>query len=141
MTTTQLTPSARRRGIRLIPCLVAVLATVVCAVITWTFCVALVGVDLTVGTGNQTRIIGVVDVVVAALVAALAGFVAVALLQRVTGQARRSWTIVAVVAALASLLGPTSATTTSAMWALISLHCVVAAVIIASGYRMARGVA
>lgn len=112
-------------------------AAVVCALVTWACAVPLVGVDLTVLAGGQTRQVGPLDVVVAAAVSAAAGFLTLRLLERLTRTRRalRIWLVTATVVALVSLLGTTAGVSWGATMTLVSLHSVVAAVVIAAGWR------
>jgi Family of unknown function (DUF6069) len=66
------------------------------------------------------------------LVAALAGWALLALLERFTARARTIWTAIALLVALLSLAGPLSilATTEANVLALALMHVVVAAVLI-----------
>ncbi|MFF0371735.1 DUF6069 family protein [Micromonospora sp. NPDC005087] len=89
------------------------------------------GVDLAAGTGNATRQITVAAVVVAAAVAALAGWALLALLERLTNRARVWWTSIAVAALLLSLLaGPPSGVGGEVKAALALLHLSVGVVLI-----------
>ncbi|SCF04702.1 hypothetical protein GA0070607_4838 [Micromonospora coriariae] len=90
-----------------------------------------VDVDLAAGTGNATRQITVAAVVVAAAVAALAGWALLALLEPRTGRARLWWTSIAVAVLLLSLLlGPPSGVGGGAKAALALLHLSVGVVLI-----------
>ncbi|MEV4656599.1 DUF6069 family protein [Micromonospora sp. NPDC049301] len=89
------------------------------------------GVDLVAGTGNATQQITVAAVVVAAAVAALAGWALLALLERLTNRARAWWTSIAVAVLLLSLLvGPPSGVGGGAKAALALLHLSVGVVLI-----------
>jgi phosphatidylserine synthase len=113
-------------------------AAVVCALVTW-FCAArLADVDLTVRQGDETMTVGGLAVAVVAAGCALLGFATLRLLERATDRALPVWTVVAVVVALLSLLGPQAATTADARSALMSLHGVVAAVVIAAALTSRR---
>ena len=110
-------------------------ATVTCAVIAWYFVAHAAHVDLSVETGGQVRDIGLGDVIAASLVSAGAGFGSLRGFERITGNAVRIWSALATVIALVSLLGTTGATNRTATLALISLHTVVASVLISSALR------
>ncbi|MFC7533147.1 DUF6069 family protein [Actinoplanes sp. GCM10030250] len=85
------------------------------------------GVDLALHSGTT---VGAASVAVAALVAALAGWALLAVLERFTKRARTVWTVVAAVVYGLSLLGPVDAVSTSAVVGLDILHAVVAVVLI-----------
>ncbi|MEU8331971.1 DUF6069 family protein [Micromonospora sp. NPDC048839] len=89
------------------------------------------GVDLTVRSGSSTRQITVAAVVVAAAVAALAGWALLAVLERRTNRPRVWWTSVAVAVLLLSLVvGPPSGVGGEAMAILALLHLSVGVVVI-----------
>ncbi|MEH1164160.1 DUF6069 family protein [Micromonospora sp. CPCC 205539] len=89
------------------------------------------GVDLAATSGNSTRQITVTAVVVAAAVAALAGWGLLAVLERWTERARVWWTSIAVTVLLLSLLGgPPSGVGGGAKAALALLHLSVGVVLI-----------
>jgi nitrate reductase gamma subunit len=89
------------------------------------------GVDLAAHSGESTRQITVGAVVVAAAVAALAGWALLALLERRTGRARVWWTSIAVAVLLLSLLvGPLGGVGAGAKLSLALLHLSVGAVLI-----------
>ncbi|MEV4119707.1 DUF6069 family protein [Micromonospora sp. NPDC049645] len=89
------------------------------------------GGDLAVTSGDSTRQITVAAVVVAATVAALAGWGLLALLERLTGRARVWWTSIAVAVLLLSLLlGPPSGVGGGARASLALLHLSVGVVLI-----------
>ncbi|RLP91310.1 DUF6069 family protein [Micromonospora sp. CV4] len=98
------------------------------------------GVDLATGSGNSTRQITVAAVVVAAVVAALAGWALLAVLERLTARAGTWWTAIAVAVLLLSLLaGPPSGVGAGAgaKATLALLHLSVGVVLIL-GLRRAR---
>jgi hypothetical protein len=89
------------------------------------------GVDLAVTSGDSTRPITVAAVVVAATVAALAGWALLAVLERRTNRARVWWTSIAVAVLLLSLLvGPPSGVGGGAKATLALLHLSVGVVLI-----------
>ncbi|PYC66691.1 hypothetical protein C7C45_23950 [Micromonospora arborensis] len=89
------------------------------------------GVALAANSGNSTRQITVVAVVVATAVAALAGCALLAVLERLTSRARVWWTSVAVTVLLLSLLvGPPSGIGGGAKAILTLLHLSVGVVLI-----------
>jgi hypothetical protein len=75
-------------------------------------------------------------VALASLLAGLAGAGLLALLERLTTNARRVWTIAAVVLLLISLAGPLGGVKPSTVVALICLHVLVGGALIV-GYRRA----
>jgi hypothetical protein len=118
---------------------VGVLAAVAAATAIWAIAAA-AGVDLTVrfGTGQPIEVTAV-SVVVAALLAGLAGWGLLAVLRRFTARARAVWTGTATVAALLSLAGPLAATAPAATKvSLMAMHLTVAAVLIAVVRRTTR---
>jgi hypothetical protein len=89
------------------------------------------GVDLAVTSGDSTRPITVGAVVVAAAVAALAGWALLAAVERLTNRPRVWWTSIAVVVLLLSLLlGPPSGVGGGATATLALLHLSVGVVLI-----------
>jgi hypothetical protein len=105
----------------------------------WTVA-TMVGVELTARFGSGQPIdITVISVVVAALLASLAGWGLLGLLRRFTAKARTVWTVTAVVAALLSLAGPLSATASAGTKvSLVAMHLAAATVLIAVLRRTAR---
>jgi hypothetical protein len=110
-------------------------AAAICATTTW-FAVHVVdGVDLTVGSGQR---IDALAVALTAVVAAGAGWLALALVERRSARPRRTWTILAIAVFVVSLLGPLGGTTAAAKGGLLALHSVVAAVVILGLGRTVR---
>lgn len=91
-----------------------------------------IGTDLQVTMAAQPpMVVGLPFVVGTALTASLAGWGALAVLQRVTSRARMWWTALAVTALLVSFLPVVSAQTSAAVRVLLALtHIAVAAVLI-----------
>ena len=83
------------------------------------------GAELEVRVGAGTRVVGVVDVIVAALVAGLAGWGVRALIRRLTGGGDRLWLGLCAVVLLVSLLGPLGAATPAAAGLLVAEHVAV----------------
>jgi hypothetical protein len=81
-------------------------ATVLAALALWALLSQLAGVDLQVEQGGPTMHIGGVSVFVASAVVSLAGWGLLALLERRTANARKIWTIVAVIGCALSLGSP-----------------------------------
>ncbi len=108
------------------------------ALAVWAVAAALTDGPQIVAAGT-TQQVGPVEVLVSALVASLAGWGLLALLEQHSAHPRRSWTTVALVALTASLAGPISsgadATSTST---LLLLHLAVGVVVITGLRRCAR---
>ncbi|MBG6135633.1 DUF6069 family protein [Longispora fulva] len=107
-----------------------VLGATVSALISWTSLHRLAGIDLAVGRGDAVRHVGAGSVVLATLVAGLAAWAALAVLERTTGHARRVWTVLALAVLVVSLLGPLGGATGSAQVGLAALHLTVGAILI-----------
>ncbi|MHA4950780.1 DUF6069 family protein [Micromonospora sp. SD19] len=89
------------------------------------------GVDLSVRSGSSTRQVTVGAVIVAAAVAALAGWALLAVLERRTDRSRVWWTSTAVTVLLLSLVvGPPSGVSGAAKATLALLHLSVGLVLI-----------
>ena len=110
------------------------------AAIAWSVEVPLLGVRLSIKFGAmhpQTVVAG--QVIGAALVAGLLGWLLLALLDRRTPRARAAWTGAALLVLVVSLALPlAAATTTAAAAGLIVLHVVVAAAVIPALAATAR---
>lgn len=117
---------ARTRAARALGVVGAVLA----AVAVWIVADPVLGVELLVEMDAEPQPVGVEAVVASSLVAGLAGWGVVALLERVTARARSVWTVTALVVLMLSLLGPPAAVTTAATVALAAMHLAVAVVLI-----------
>lgn len=126
-------------GVPLITDLVIAGSSAVCAFVTWLVLVPWGGVDLTVaGSTGDIQRIGPVAVVIAALVAGLAGVGSLRLLERWTSRPLTIWTVAAAVILILSLLGPLGATSAAAAGSLLALHGVVAAPLIVAVHRSRR---
>ncbi len=111
--------------------LLAVLAAPVAALIVWLLAVPVLGADLVVKSGDTLQEVVAPMVVLVALVAALAGWGLLAVLERITARARLVWTVVTLVFLALSLLGPLgSAANSFARTTLVCMHLVVGAVVI-----------
>lgn len=110
------------------------------ALVGWLVTVPLLGVDLRVQPGGgAVQTIGAATVLVVTLVAAVAAWALLALLERLTPRARATWTLVAAGVLLLSLAGPlTGAVTAAAGFALAALHLLVGAVLIPGLRRTSR---
>lgn len=112
--------------------LVVVAAAVVCAWVTWWLAVTAGGVDLVVSAGPGVQRVEGAAVAISAGVGALAGMLTLRALEARTSRALRIWTVLAVLALLVSLLGPSSALTPVSKGTLVGLHAVVAVVVVAA---------
>ena len=119
-------PSRRTRTL-------AVPGAAAAALAVWVVAESLTGIDLTVrmGASASVRPIGPIAVVLATVLASLAGWALLAALERLTPRARSAWTLVALVVLVLSLAGPLGGgTTTAAKTALACMHMAAAAVLI-----------
>lgn len=113
-----------------------VLAAVVLGLAGWATAGPLLGVPLRVrmAPGGPDIEVAIGSVAIASLLAGLAGWGLLALLGRVTTNARRVWTIVAGIVLLVSLAGPLGGVQPSTVVALICLHVLVGGALIV-GFR------
>jgi Family of unknown function (DUF6069) len=109
-------------------------ATVV-ALGTWAV-VRLLGVELTVGKGADTSQIGAVEVVAATVLAGLAAWAVHRVLAR-SPRTARWWPFVGTTAIAVSVIGPSYLADGAAAVALISMHLIVGAILIAGLARFA----
>ncbi|SDL41830.1 DUF6069 family protein [Nonomuraea jiangxiensis] len=101
------------------------------ALAVWALAVPVAGMTLTVRMGVGTQPVGPESVLMASLVAGLAGWALLALLERFASRPRRIWTVVALVVLALSLLGPLgSAVGVATTLVLLLLHLVVGAVLV-----------
>ncbi|WP_433190592.1 DUF6069 family protein [Actinoallomurus sp. CA-150999] len=101
------------------------------ALVVWALAVPLAGTTLTVRAGGGTSTVGPVPVAVASLLAGLAGWALLAVLERSATRPRRIWTITAVAVLVLSLTGPlTGATGAGTALVLVLLHLVVGTVLV-----------
>ena len=119
---------------------VVALAAAVCATLTWAVAGPLADGPPQVHQGDDVREIGVVSVIVSSLLVAGAAGALLRWWQARSERATRHWTVLALVIAVLSLITPTSAVSLSDGMALVSLHALVAAVVIV-GLRRASAVA
>ena len=132
------TPAAARLSLTRV---LGVGGAVTAAVAVWAVAVPLLGLHLTIRFGaGSPQSIGLDLVVGASLIASLAGWGLLAMLERRSPRARLIWTMAALAVLLVSLSLPLSAgTTASTKVALAAMHVAVAAVLIpAMRIRSAR---
>jgi Family of unknown function (DUF6069) len=140
-TTTVAAPdAATRRRARLL----AVAAAVGAALTLWAVVELAFDHDLrgpASGAATEALDVGPAQVLVGSLLAALAGWGLLALLERFTARAHDLWALIAVVFMIGSLGGPLSGTgvTTADRWGLVGLHLVVGVVLIPLLYRTSPG--
>ncbi|WSQ06572.1 DUF6069 family protein [Streptomyces sp. NBC_01231] len=119
-----------RRGTRSL----AVVAGAAVALLAWLVTAKLTGthLDVRAGSGDPVQSVGVAAVVVVAAAAGVAGWVSLAVLERlVPARARAIWTALAVVILVLSLAGPLDqGTTTGAKAGLVALHLVTGMVLV-----------
>ncbi|MGC3863660.1 DUF6069 family protein [Micromonospora chersina] len=126
---------ARRRDRAL-----AVLAATAATLAVWTAAVPVAGVDLAVRNGGTEQSVTAAAVGVSTLLAGLAGWALLALLERFTARARVVWTGAAGLVLLLSLLGPLGGGVgAAATLTLVALHLAAAAVLVPLLRRTARG--
>lgn len=127
------TPSRRARAL-------TVLAAVAAAVASWVVAVPLAGADLAVTQDGRSAEVGAPMVVAFSLVASLAGWALLALLERgLRDRAGRIWTTIAGVVLVLSLIPPlTVEASTGTRLTLAAMHVVVGAVLIAGLRRTVR---
>lgn len=118
--------------------LLTVIGAPAAALAVWALAVPLAGITLTARMGAAPQPVGPVPVVVASLLAGLAGWALLAVLERRATRPGRSWTIIALVVLVLSLFGPlTSAVGAAATVVLLLMHLVVGAVLIPGLVRAA----
>lgn len=101
------------------------------ALLVWTVAGSVIGVDLQVTAGtDQTRPVDMTSVVAASLVAGLAGWASLALLERLTHRARRLWVGLALVVLVLSLAPTQAGVTAATTVALAVMHLAVAVVVL-----------
>ena len=134
--TTSAAPDARQGRARAL-CIAGGAAA---AAIAWAIEVPLLGVRLTVRFGAMhPQTVAAGQVIGAALVAGLIGWLLLAVLDRRTPRARTIWTVTALLVLALSLLLPLAAgTTAAAVTGLLVLHLTVGAVVIPGLARTAR---
>ncbi|KAB1913848.1 DUF6069 family protein [Micromonospora sp. AMSO31t] len=125
---------ARRRDRAL-----AVLAATAATLVVWVAAVPVAGVDPVVSNGGTEQSVTAVAVGASTLLAGLAAWALLALLERFTARARAVWTGAAGLVLLLSLLGPLGGGVgAAATLTLVALHLVAAAVLVPLLRRTAR---
>ena len=107
----------------------------------WAIAGPLAGVELRVHLGSRTQHIGPAAVIIASMLAGLAAWALLAVLERFTPPARAAWTATTLAALALSLAGPlSSGTTTAGKLALAGMHVATAAVLLAAlpGRKLSR---
>ncbi|MGW0807926.1 DUF6069 family protein [Nonomuraea sp. NPDC002799] len=111
--------------------LLTVFGAPVAALAGWAAAVPLAGITLTAEMSGAPQTVGPVMVVVASLLAGLAGWALLAVLERVASRPGRLWTIIALIVLTLSLFGPLGAGAgAAATLVLIGLHLIVGAVLV-----------
>ncbi|MFI2713366.1 DUF6069 family protein [Micromonospora sp. NPDC018662] len=124
-------PSTTVRPARRRDRLLTVLAATVATLLGWIVAVPLAGVELVARSGDVEQRVTPLAVAVSTLLAGLAGWALLALLERFTGRARAVWTVVAVLVLLLSLLGPLGGGVgRAATVTLVVLHLLAGAVLV-----------
>ncbi|WP_433221459.1 DUF6069 family protein [Microtetraspora malaysiensis] len=111
--------------------LLTVIGAPAAALAVWALAVPVAGTTLTARMGDGTQLVGPVLVVVTSLLAGLAGWGLLAVLERFASQPGRTWTIVALIVLALSLFGPIgNAVGIAATLVLLLLHLVVGAALV-----------
>ncbi|MET8837040.1 DUF6069 family protein [Micromonospora sp. NPDC004540] len=117
----------------------SVLAATAATLAVWVAADPVAGVDLAVRNGGTEQSVTAVAVGVSTLLAGLAGWALLALLERFTARPRAVWTGAAALVLLLSLLGPLGGGVgTAATLTLVVLHLVAAGVLVPLLRRTAR---
>ncbi|MCP9947597.1 DUF6069 family protein [Actinomadura madurae] len=105
----------------------------------WALTGPVAGLDPSAETGGRLRTVGAAPVIAGSLVAGLAGWGVLALLERTAARPGRIWTVLALAVLVLSLGGPLgSAGDGTSMAVLTGMHLIVAAVLIPGLGRTAR---
>ncbi|GAA0585415.1 DUF6069 family protein [Actinomadura livida] len=119
---------------------VTVAGGAVAALVLWTLTGPVAGHTPSAETGGEIQQVGAVAVAAGALVAGLAAWALLAVLERTVGRPARAWTTTAAAVLALSLAGPLGgAADTASMAALTGMHLLVGAVLIAGLGTSARG--
>jgi hypothetical protein len=105
----------------------------------WVVTGPVTGLDPSAEMGGEVQRVGAGPVIAGSLIAGLAAWGLLALLERVTGRPGRVWTVIALVALVLSMTGPLGdAADGASMAVLAAMHLVVAAILIPGLGRSAR---
>lgn len=108
-----------------------VLAAMVAATATWVVAVPLLGIDLVVSpAGGAEQTVGPMAVMLTGVLAGLAAWLLLALLEKWTTRAGLVWRVVAALVLMVSLVGPLSAGSGPATAVLLVLHLLVGGILI-----------
>ena len=107
------------------------------ALVVWLVITGLGRITPVVPIGNEPRPVTLAAVLGSAVIGSLIGIIVLRLLERLTTKALLTWTVMAAVFSVFSLIAPLGATTGAGIGTLIALHLVVAAITIV-GSRQAR---
>lgn len=119
--------------------MVSVLGAAACALAVWTVAVPVGGLELTVRTGGSVQAVGAGAVAVSSVLTGMAGWGLLAVLERFTARAGRTWTMVALGVLVLSVLGPLGAGLGAVTRiVLVAMHLIVGAVLIVGLGRSAR---
>lgn len=124
-------PAARRA--------LTVAAAALAALALWTLTGPIAGLDPSAETGGRTQPIGAGAVAAASLLAGLAAWALLALLERTAARPRRTWTAIAAAVLVLSLAGPLGgAADAASAGVLAAMHLLVGGVLTAGLGRTAR---
>lgn len=112
--------------------LATVLGAVAAPAALWWIAGSLAGIEMTANVGGGPAPVGPLAVVIAALVAALAGWALLAVLERTTRRPRAAWTWTAATVLALSLAGPLTSSSSgpAGTLTLVAMHLVTGAVLI-----------
>ncbi|GGK86300.1 DUF6069 family protein [Mangrovihabitans endophyticus] len=117
----------------------AVVGATVSALVTWALAGPASGVALSVTSGTDVQHVGPGTVAAAALVTGLAAWALLAVLERRIARPARTWTVVALIVLVVSLVGPLGdGADMASRLVLTGMHLAVAAVLIPGLARTAR---
>lgn len=111
--------------------LLTIAAAVAATLAVWLAAVPILGVELAARAGGRTIEVGPGAVVIATVVAGLAGWALLALLERLTLRARAIWTAIAAAVLVLSMLGPLGGIGAASQLTLALMHLAAGAVVIA----------
>jgi len=116
-----------------------VLGGVTAALAVWAAAVPLAGTELTVRMNGTSQPVGPGAVVAMSLLAGLAGWALLAVLERFGRRSRRTWTVIAVAVLVLSLAGPLgSGVNAASALVLAGMHLAVGAVLVTTLRGLAR---